>query len=117
MRIVRAADVPDLPAGTLMCKMLRPIVFDQLEIKGPTRHGDDGKPQGWLFRPLGDIQSENDGERFETITRMMDDPSISIPADDAWDRRLIAEGPDDRFLVYEPADVQDLVNDLTGHGE
>lgn len=75
-------------------------------MKGRTLDGADGRPSDWFGRRLATIAFDEPRELFQRFAAMLK-TGVSYPLEQC-DVRDGTYQPDDLFLVYESADLQDL---------
>jgi hypothetical protein len=107
VKIVKRIDFLKLPPDTLYASYGH-CYFEGLMIKGETLNGND-----WCYQQIAEaIVSHNSGEWADSLFRAAE-TGESLPMDFDCQGRDGAFEPDDRlFAVYEPQDVQLLINRL-----
>lgn len=99
MRIYNRREFMALPAGTVFCKG-RPAVFEGLRVKGETDGND------FEVRDLKWIDANDSGQAFDRLDEM-EKNGASYPMETAYGRDGFFD-EQDVFLVYEPADLEEL---------
>jgi hypothetical protein len=107
VKIVKRIDFLKLPAETLYAPYA-PCYFGELMIKGDTLNSND-----WCYQQiLGAIDAEDSGEWADMLFRAAE-TGESLPMDfDCEGRDGSFESDDRLFAVYEPKDVEYLINRL-----
>lgn len=107
MKIMKRIDFLKLPANTLFAPYA-PCYFEGLMIKGETLNGND-----WCEQEIaGAIDAHDSGEWADMLFRAAE-TGESLPMDFDCEGRDGSFEPDDRlFAVYEPKDVEYLINRL-----
>lgn len=102
MRIYDRASFLKLPDGTIFAQGT-PYAFDGIRVKGGTLpSGNDF----WALE-IGDIQCDDSNDRCERMDRMLKD-GTSEPMNEAASRGSSYD-KDDAFLVFERADLMELM--------
>jgi hypothetical protein len=112
MRLVTQTELMALPEGTLYAPLQQPWVFGDLCIKGENLGPYLGKETNDFYeRGLAWIAADDCGEATKRLDRMMENSSLSFPAEPAYSREGLYE-TDARYLVYELDDVKLLLSEL-----
>lgn len=114
MRLVKRQELMTLPKGTLFAELHEPWVFGDVEIKGDTcldaRTGENF--DFWVLQ-LAWPDAVDTGEAFDRLAQMVADSTVSYPPGYVYARHGLYD--DDRpYLVYEKADVDNLIRLLRG---
>lgn len=114
MRLVKRQELMTLPAGTLFAPLHQPWVFGDLELKGDTlQHNRTGENQDFWVLSLAWPEADDAGMAFDRLNAMAENPAVSYPPEYVYGRHGLYD--DDRlYLVYEPADVEKLIDLLRG---
>lgn len=112
MRLVKRQELMTLPKGTLFAPLHQQWVFGDMEIKGDTIQWDGTNGDFWVLQ-LAWPDADDTGEAIDRLEKMADDPTVSYPPGYVYSRHGLYD--DDRlYLVYESADVANLIRLLNG---
>ena len=107
MRIVDRKTFLALPAGTLYTKY-QPCVFADLCIKRDSCGTDD-----WFYSALtGCLDVQNSDEFIDICEALENDPTRSHPIDVQVEQRDGCYDQDDKFAIYEDADIIKLIAEI-----
>lgn len=113
MRLVRRQELMTLPAGTLFAELQQEWVFHELQLKGETYTDGQGRNIDFMTKQLCWVDAIHTGEACRRLDEMKADPTVSYPIETAYGRHGLYD--DERiYLVYEPADTQNLVAAILG---
>lgn len=105
MKIVNRTQFLAMPPGTVFAKF-QPLVFEELEIKHDTRGNDY-----WYQQIVGALDAGDSGEWGDLLEDSRETGS-SIPMDFDCLSRDGCFDDDQLFAVFEPADVEQLIDRL-----
>ena len=112
MKLLKQAQLMELPSGTLYARMEQEWVFDEVAIKGD----NCGERDFWMT-PLGTIEqgaplTDEGPTSFVERLEEMREKGVSYPMDTTCQREGLYDA-DALYLVYEPSDIQTLISVLT----
>jgi hypothetical protein len=111
MRLMKRPELMTMPAGTLFAELHQEWVFGGLQLKGDTFQINGENFDFWV-RQIDWPDNQDTGEAIDRLEEMAQDSTISYPIESAYGRHGLYD--DERlYLVYEPADTQALIADLT----
>jgi hypothetical protein len=108
MRIVTGKDLRLLSAGTLFAEAYGPDSYGALCVYGGTSGND------FLERPIEVPESSDTGEHLDRSEAMWT-TGKSFPVNTAYGREGLFD-PEQRYLVYESADIASIFQELSWHG-
>lgn len=107
MKIIKRIDFVKLPPNTVFSEY-QPCYFGPLMIKGETLNGND-----WYEQQIADAVAGNSSEEWANTLLRAQETGESFGMDFDMEGRDGSFDPDDRlYAVWEPQDVQHLINRL-----
>lgn len=114
MRLVKRQELMTLPKGTLFAELQQQWVFGDVEIKGDTcLDNRTGENCDFWVLTLAWPEADDTGQAIDRLEQMAANPTVSYPPGYVYARHGLYD--DDRpYLVYEKADVDNLMRLLHG---
>lgn len=110
MRIYNRVEFMKLPEGTLYVKGSPHAYGNSLCVKGETLQDMDGKDSDWFHRDLTEVEAQRSDQAMDRMDEMLE-KGASYPVSAGTGRDGCFD-PNDTFLVYEKADLDEMMQVL-----